>query len=105
MLGLPLSLWLTFTPVYLTNQGTGTEFGTEVSYEMSKRASLDFNLGSATTKSFYNDRNGSLDLDYSLIKDRLDVITGVGYDDYTLYGAGSPTITKDLHCRVKLKVF
>jgi len=103
MLALPLSLWLTFSPVYLTSMGSGSEFGAIMSYQVTKRASWDFEAG-VTTATQFRDRHGSLDLTYSLIKDRLDVATGVGYEQYDLYGV-DPTITKDLHCRVKVKVF
>jgi hypothetical protein len=70
---------------------------------VSKRASVEFSLGTTGTSDFH-DRNGSLNLDYKLT-DWLTTESGFGYDQYDLYGAGSPTITKDMHVRLKLKVF
>lgn len=103
MLGLPLSLWLTFTPMYMSSMGPGTGFGAEANYELTQRASVNFSLDTTTDSSF-KDRNGSLDLGYDLIKDRLNVSTGFGFDQYDLYGAG-PTVDRNLHCKVKIKVF
>lgn len=103
MLHLPLSLWLSFTPLYLSNMGTGTEMSANLGYELTKRASLDFGVGGTTAQDF-KDRHGSLDLNYKLTEN-LETVTGLGYDRYDLYVAGEPTYTKDLHFTVKYRVF
>lgn len=103
MLGLPLSLWLTFTPAYFSTMGTGSGIDADLSYKATNRASIVFNVGSLSASDF-KDRHGSLDLEYDLIEDRLAVVTGAGFDQYDLYGAG-PTVDKDLHCKIKVKVF
>lgn len=103
MLSLPLSLWLSFTPMYLSSMGSGTGFGANAAYTLSKRAAITFDMGTTTDTSF-KDRNGSLDYSYDLIKDRLNMSAGFGFDQYDLYGAG-PTVDKNMHCTVKVKVF